>query len=89
LQAIAGGSNLVLDTENPNNTIECKRLDNFRNEKKITGTKLIKADIERMGLEMLLRAEAIIRKNRPVLSLSIYHNHDELSRIYKTLKNGT
>ena len=45
------------------------------------------ADIEGMGLEMLLGAERVIRANRPVLCLCIYHNKDELFGIYQTLKD--
>ena len=48
--------------------------------------KLIKADIEGMGLAMVRGAEEVIRKNRPVLSLSIYHNREELFGIYQTLR---
>ena len=48
--------------------------------------KLIKADVEGMGLDMLLGAESVIRQNRPVLLLSIYHSKDELLGIYDTLK---
>ena len=38
-----------------------------------------------MGLNVLLGAKDTIIKERPVLSLSIYHNKEELLEIYKTL----
>ncbi|MBO4303135.1 MAG: hypothetical protein J6A21_00975, partial [Lentisphaeria bacterium] len=39
-----------------------------------------------MGLKMLLGAEKVIRKHRPVLALSIYHNPEEFFGMYSTLK---
>ena len=60
--------------------------DQFCSERKLSNVKLIKADIEGMGLDMLLGSGKVIRENRPVLSLSIYHNRDELFGIYQALK---
>ncbi len=53
----------------------------------MTDIRLIKADLEGMGLSMLQGAEQTIRKNRPLLSLSIYHNREELFEIYRTLRS--
>ena len=61
-------------------------LDKFCGDRNISNIKLIKADVEGMGLDMLLGAKNTIRSNRPVLSLSIYHNKEELFGIYQTLK---
>ena len=47
---------------------------------------VLKADIEGMGLRFLKGAEATIRRDRPLLSLAIYHNEDEFAGIYKTLR---
>ena len=48
---------------------------------------LLKADIEGMGLRFLLGARETILKNRPMLSLSIYHCEEEFIGIYQTLKS--
>lgn len=48
---------------------------------------LIKADVEGMGLELVKGAEKIIKRDLPVLSLSIYHNEEELLGIYSYLKS--
>lgn len=46
----------------------------------------IKADLEGMGLDMLKGAEKTIKRDMPVLSLSIYHNPEEFFGIYEMLK---
>ena len=81
------GVNSVLSQEKDGECVEVKKLDSILSAEDADNVRLIKADIEGMGLEMLLGAEKIIRKNRPVLSLCIYHNQDEFFGIYKTLKN--
>ena len=48
---------------------------------------VLKADIEGMGLNFVRGAEQIIRRDRPLLSLSIYHNASEFAGIYQTLKS--
>lgn len=48
---------------------------------------MIKADVEGMGLKVLNGAEKIIRRDRPLLSLSIYHNEEEFTGIYRTLRS--
>ena len=47
---------------------------------------VLKADIEGMGLKFLKGAEATIRRDRPLLSLSIYHNEEEFSGIFRTIR---
>lgn len=47
----------------------------------------IKADLEGMGLAMLRGALGTIRRDRPVLSLSIYHNQEEFWGIYDLLRS--
>jgi len=49
--------------------------------------KLIKADIEGMGLELLKGAVKTIKKQRPLLLLSVYHNCKELLGQYELLKS--
>lgn len=80
-----GGGNTIIQTENGKTKVEITTLDKFCSDRKISNIRLIKADVEGMGLDMLLGSEKTIRKNRPVLNLSIYHNRDELLKIYKTL----
>ncbi len=48
---------------------------------------LLKADVEGMGLKFLQGARETIMKDRPLLSLAIYHNEEEFAGIYQTLKS--
>ena len=48
---------------------------------------LIKADLEGMGLSMLRGAVQTIQRDKPVLSLSIYHNTDELLNTYSFVRD--
>lgn len=82
-----GWDNSPLNQENGTTRLDIITCDAFCAERKLTNVKLIKADIEGMGLEMLLGAERVIRENRPVLCLCIYHNRDELFGIYQTLRD--
>ena len=81
-----GGINSVLSQAETGFLVEVKKLDDILTDKDADNIKLIKADIEGLGLEMLLGAEKTIRRNLPVLSLCIYHNQDEFFGIYNTLK---
>lgn len=47
----------------------------------------IKTDLEGMGLAMLRGAAETIRRDRPVLSLAIYHNKEEMLGTYVFLKS--
>ena len=82
----ASMNNSVLRETGTGEAVTVKKLDSTLSEEDAGNVRLIKADIEGMGLEMLMGAENIIRKNRPVLSLCIYHNQDEFFGIYETLK---
>ena len=53
----------------------------------LSETKLEAKDIEGMGLKFVKGAEQTIKRDRPLLSLSIYHNADEFAGIYQTLKS--
>ena len=81
-----GAGNSLLSRGCETTQVKVTTLDNFCRERKLTDVKLIKADVEGMGLDMLLGAESVIRKNRPVLLLSIYHNKEELLGICDSLK---
>jgi FkbM family methyltransferase len=48
---------------------------------------LVKADVEGMGLELLKGALEVIRRDRPVLSLAMYHGPDEFFGQYELLKS--
>lgn len=77
--------NTLQETSDADIVVDCLPLDMFCAENDISGIRFIKADVEGMGLNVLLGAKEIIRKERPVLSLSIYHNKEELFGIYQTL----
>ena len=64
---------------------ELVTLDEFVRERK-ANIGVIKADLEGMGLDMLKGAKETLVKCRPVLSLSIYHNEEELFGTYPLLK---
>ena len=66
--------------------MQCKTLDEISMQySKPFG--VLKADIEGMGLKFVKGAEQTIKRDRPLLSLSIYHNADEFAGIYQTLKS--
>ncbi|MBE6388568.1 MAG: hypothetical protein E7043_00155 [Lentisphaerae bacterium] len=48
---------------------------------------VLKADIEGAGLRFINGAKAVIMRDRPFLSIAIYHNQDEFVGIYQTLKS--
>ena len=79
------GCSLKNTKESKNSTITVKTLDHlfFDTEEKIG---IIKADVEGMGLELVKGAEKIIKRDLPVLSLSIYHSEEELLGVYSYLK---
>lgn len=74
-----------LETQGPS-TVKLTTLDLFAEEKGVE-IGFIKADLEGMGLKMLRGAIETIQRDRPVLSLSIYHNQEEFFGIYKRLKS--
>ena len=67
--------------------MEVTTLDNFCPDRQLPDIKLLKADVEGMGLDMLSGSENTIRRNRPFLSLSIYNNRDEPFGTYKKLQS--
>lgn len=70
------------------NTIDLVTIDDFLKERATGKIGLIKADLEGMGLKMVRGAIEAIRRDRPVLLLSIYHNKEELLGIYRFLKEN-
>ena len=77
--------NSLQSTGNANEEIECQPLDIFCQKNSLRNIRFIKADVEGMGTDVLLGAQQTIRKERPVLSLSIYHNKEELLGVFKIL----
>ena len=63
--------------------MEFRKLDDFQFDIPFG---VLKADIEGYGLRFLQGAKKTIQRDRPLLSLSIYHNEDEFAGIYRTLK---
>ncbi len=80
-----GFCNSLQESSDGTTRLEVTTLDKFCSDKKLSNIKVLKADIEGMGLDMLVGAKAVIEQNRPVLNLSIYHNREELFGIYNTL----
>lgn len=74
------------DTSGLFNGMHCSTLDEIRSTY-TTPFGVIKADIEGMGAAFLRGAIKTIKRDRPLLSLAIYHNEDELVGIYKMIKS--
>ena len=64
--------------------VKTKKLDSIIKEEKV---KWIKIDIEWSEWSMLKGSENIIRKDRPILLLSIYHRRDDLFKLQEYLMN--
>lgn len=73
-------------TDSGPQTTKVTSLDAFTEEHGLT-VKLIKADVEGMGLSLLKGCLQTIKKHRPVLLLSVYHNREELFGLYELLKS--
>jgi|BioPla2DNA2_1021312.scaffolds.fasta_scaffold11182_2 FkbM family methyltransferase len=67
--------------------VELITLDDFVKENKLPPVGLIKADVEGMGLALLKGALETIKRDKPVLSLCIYHNKEEFLGTYDLLRN--
>ncbi len=68
-------------------TIPTTTLDHFADERRLGRIGFIKADVEGKGLEMAKGMTEILRRDRPVLSLSIYHNPDEFFELKPFLES--
>ena len=64
--------------------VKTKKLDSIIKEEKV---KWIKIDIEWSEWSMLKGSENIIRKDRPILLLSIFHRRDDLFKLQEYLMN--
>lgn len=74
------------DKQEVRDGMQCRTLDEI-SATYSTPFGVLKADIEGMGLNLVKGAEQTIRRDRPLLSLSIYHNADEFAGIYQLLKS--
>lgn len=66
---------------------ELVTLDEFVQENRAQPVGLIKADVEGMGLDLLKGAIETIKRDRPILSLCIYHNKEEFMGTYDLLRS--
>ena len=71
---LAGGSSINRIVGDFKETIKVNTLDNFVKENGIKEIGLIKIDIEGSEEDFLLGAENTIKKQKPILFISIYHN---------------
>ena len=69
-------------SSNGNIAIEIDTLDGMLGDTPIT---FIKADIEGFEFQMLLGAEKVIKRNRPKISLTVYHDGNDISEIMSFL----
>lgn len=67
-------------------TVDLVPLDKYVRDERIDCVGMIKADVEGMGLDLLKGALETIRRDRPILSLCIYHNREELLGTYELLR---
>lgn len=81
-----GGCGMSLTLETGSDIIQITTIDSLALQHNFQ-LGLIKADIEGMGLKMLHGARETIRRDRPVLLLSIYHNREEFFGQYEFLKS--
>jgi FkbM family methyltransferase len=72
------GANFITDKTENTEEVTIYSLDDYFKEQYIS---FIKADIESYELEMLRGAESIIKKNRPLLAVCIYHNASDMFTI--------
>lgn len=80
-----GGSSQTVDIPGELR-VELTTVDRFAAEKNLR-VGMIKADLEGMGLKMLKGALKTLQKDRPVLSIAIYHNVEEFLGVYEFLKS--
>jgi hypothetical protein len=72
------GANFVTDDTEGAEEIMVYALDDYFKEQRIS---FIKADIESYELDMLHGAEAVIKRDKPLLALSMYHNASDMYTI--------
>lgn len=74
--SLEGSGAMVVNSGN--NCIELISIDDAATLYHLNAIKWIKADIEGYGLKMLKGAVETIRRDRPIITLAVYHNVEEL-----------
>jgi FkbM family methyltransferase len=78
------GSKLMNDNIEGAQEVTVYALDDYFKEQQVT---FIKADIESYELDMLHGAEAVIKRDKPLLAICIYHNASDMYTIPLFIKN--
>lgn len=82
---LAGGIIKDAITESKTNhfyeTITCTTIDNYVERKKINHVGLIKTDVEGFEQNLIKGALNTIKRNKPILMISIYHNYNDFYKI--------
>jgi FkbM family methyltransferase len=72
------GANLINNDKIDGTEVMIYAMDDYFKEQKVS---FIKADIESYELDMLCGAEAVIKRDRPLLAVCIYHNASDMFTI--------
>lgn len=78
------GSSLINDSGVGAEQVKMYSLDEYFDDKKIS---FVKADIESYEFDMLTGAKEVIKKNKPLMAISIYHNASDLFDIPLLINN--
>lgn len=81
-----GGPGQRIEEGKGEDKLQIYALDSFLSGQENHNIRVIKADVEGMGVAFLKGAESAIRRCRPVLSLACYHTPEELFGQYEFLK---
>ena len=76
----------LADVDTFSNGMKCCAMDEISSNY-ATPFGVLKADIEGMGAAFVRGARKTIERDRPLLSLAIYHNEEEFTEIYRMLKS--
>lgn len=83
----SGGSSSKLSTAEDGLLAKVTTINNFAKTKKIERIDLIKMDIEGEEMKALLGSDQIIRRDKPVLAISIYHKPEDFFNIKPWLQS--
>jgi FkbM family methyltransferase len=79
-------TNSKIKNNNRGEEIEITTIDNFVEKERIKKVDLIKMDIEGEETNAILGAENTIKKNKPILAISIYHRPEDFFKIKSELE---
>jgi hypothetical protein len=77
------GANFITDNTEDAEKVMVYALDDYFKEQQVS---FIKADIESYEQDMLHGAEAVIKRDKPLLALCIYHNASDMYTIPLSIK---